>query len=132
MARQASSEGVLSFGGDALVLSRLFEIGLDLALQLDGHRLAVAVEAAPGGNADPALRNRIFDDARFFLPVELDPDPAAQDGLVVKFAPGVERKAVGRAVIVLFGHARALAFRALEGQCKVSLSPPVAAFAIGD
>ena len=34
------------------------EIGLDLALELDRHRLAVAVAAAPGGDADPAFGNR--------------------------------------------------------------------------
>ena len=79
-------------------LSRLLEIGLDLALQFDGHRLAVAVEAAPGGDADPPFRDRIFDDAGLFLAVELDADAAAEERLVIIFAPRVEREAVGRAV----------------------------------
>src|SRR5690349_16892310 len=108
MAQQAPRQRLLSFGRYALftlgVLRCVLEIGLDLALELDRHRLAVAVKAAPGGDADPAFGDRIFDDAGLFLAVELDPDAAAQQRLVIIFAPRVEREAVGRAVGLRFGH----------------------------
>ena len=58
------------------------EIRLDRALELDRHRLAEAVAAAAGGDADPAFRNAIFDDVGLFLPVELDADAAGQQRFV--------------------------------------------------
>ena len=95
------AEPVLSFGRFAflsLALGGILEVGHDLALQLDGHRLAEAIEAAARGDTDPAFGDRVFDDAGLFLPIELDADAAAEQRLVIKFAPRVEREAVGRAV----------------------------------
>ena len=88
-----------------LVLRRVLEIGLDLALELDRHRLAEAVAAPAGGDADPAFRDRIFDDVGLFLAVELDADAAAQQRLVIMLAARIEREAVGRRVGRGFGHA---------------------------
>src|SRR5205823_5782242 len=102
MAQQAPRRRRLSLGGNALFalrrLRRVLEIGLDNALQFDRHRLAVSVEAAPGGDPDPPFRDRVFNYAGLFLSVELDSDSAAQERLVVKLAARVEREAVGRAV----------------------------------
>jgi hypothetical protein len=92
VARPPSCARILSFGRDAFVLRRILEIGLDLAVEPDRHRPAIPVEAAPGGNADPALRDAIFDDAGLLVPVELDADTPAQQCFVIIFAGGVERE----------------------------------------
>ena len=94
------SEGSESFD---FALGRLLEIRLDLALKLERHRLAVAVAAAAGGNADPAFRNRIFDDVGLFLAVELDPDAALKQRLVeISLRGSSERRSGG--VSWGFGH----------------------------
>src|SRR6266567_2829936 len=77
----------LSFGsGPLFALPRLgdiVEIRFDRALKLDRHRPAVPVEAASGDDADPAFRDRIFENAGLFLAVELDPDAPAEQRLVI-------------------------------------------------
>ena len=77
------------------------EIGLDRSLELDSHRLAEAVAAAAGGDADPAFRHAIFLDVGLFLPVEADPDAAAQQRLVEVRAARIERQAVGECRVEL-------------------------------
>ena len=57
MARQAPRARRLSVGSDAFfasLLSRVFKIRLDLPVQFDRHRLAVAIAAA-AATAHPAL-----------------------------------------------------------------------------
>src|SRR4051812_8730154 len=121
VARAPALERLLSLGSDAFFavrLRRVLEIRLDLAVELERHRLAKAIAAAPGGDSNPAFRNRIFDDAWLFLAVELDPDAARKQRLVEIFAARVEGEPVGWGVGWSLGHARALALRPSDRQRK--------------
>src|SRR5688500_16477186 len=71
---------------------RILEEGVDLALQLDRHRLAVTVHAPAGGDADPSLGDAIFLDVGAFLALEADSDTAAEQLAVEKGAARIERK----------------------------------------
>jgi hypothetical protein len=93
---------VLSLGRDALVtigLSSRFDIGLDLALELESHRVAMAVAAAAGGDADPPFGNAIFLDVGLFGAVEPDADALLQQLLVEERAARVEREPVGHLAV---------------------------------
>src|SRR5690348_18463230 len=132
MARAQALPRLLSFGGRPLfVLRRTFEIGFDLALELDRHRLAIPVAATAGGDPDPAFRDRIFDDVGLFLAVELDAHAAREQRLVEMRASRVEREAIGRAVGSVFGHSACTSLAAGRAStqahswwCKVSLTAP--------
>src|SRR5687767_6981840 len=79
----------------------ILEERLDLALQFDRHRLAVAVHAPPGGDPDPAFRDAILLDVGALFALEADSDPAAKQLAVEEGAARVERESVGGRV----GHA---------------------------
>src|SRR5205823_2198812 len=81
----------------------LLEIGLDLAGELDGERVALAIDGLADGDADPALAHAIFLDVGLLLAVELDADALLQQGLVIVRALGIGRETVGQGTI---GHAR--------------------------
>src|SRR5690349_12877422 len=66
----------------------LVEVGLDLAGELDGERIALAVDGLADGDADPALADAVLLDVGLLLAVELDADAARQQGLVVVRALG--------------------------------------------
>ncbi len=76
------------------------EIGLDGAVQLDRHGVAVTVEALAGGDADPALAHAIFLDVGLLLAVEADADAAREQRLVVMRAPGIGAEPVGQGVVM--------------------------------
>src|SRR5690349_822789 len=66
------------------LFSRLvLEIRLDRTFQLDGQRLALAVERLAGGDADPAFADAVFLDVGLLLAGEADTDVLLQNGLVV-------------------------------------------------
>src|SRR5262249_41592374 len=48
----------------------LLQIGLDLAGELDGERVALAIDGAADRDADPALAHAVFLDIGLFLTVE--------------------------------------------------------------
>src|SRR5260221_14691508 len=79
----------------------LLQVGLDLAGELDGERVALAIDGLADRDADPALAHAIFLDVGLLLAVELDADALSQQGLVVMRALGVGRKPVGERC---FGH----------------------------
>src|ERR1043166_5869649 len=54
----------------------LLEVGLDLAGELDGERIALAVDGLADGDTDPALADAVLLDVGLFLAVELDADAA--------------------------------------------------------
>src|SRR5687767_10991078 len=74
----------------------LLEIGFDLAAELDGQRIALAVDRLADGDADPAFADAILLDVGLFLAVELYADAARQQRLVIIRALGIGRKAVGQ------------------------------------
>src|SRR5438094_4344344 len=89
----------------------LLQIWLDLAGELDGERVALAVDRLADGDADPALAHAIFLDVGFFLAVELDADAAAQQRLVVVGALGIGRQTVGQGCL---GHGLTIAIAPRE------------------
>jgi hypothetical protein len=64
--------------------------------QLDGQRIALAVDRLADGDADPALADAIFLDIGLLLTVELYADAARLQRLVVVRALGVGREAIGQ------------------------------------
>lgn len=76
----------------------VLEIGLNLALQLDRHRLAVAVQASPRGDPDPPFADAIFFDVGLFLPLEADSDAALKKLRVEMRTARIERETVGWSV----------------------------------
>src|SRR5882757_7317474 len=72
----------------------LLQVGLDLAGQLDGERVALAVDGLADGDADPALAHAIFLDVGLLLAVELDADALLQERLVIVRALGIRGQAV--------------------------------------
>src|SRR5882672_551643 len=73
----------------------LLQVRLDLALELDGERIALAVDGLADGDADPAFAEAIFLDVGLLLAVELDADALGKQRLVVVRALGVGGKPVG-------------------------------------
>jgi hypothetical protein len=73
-------------------------VGRDHALQLDGHRVALAVDGLAGGDADPALADAVLVDIGLLDAVEHDAHAALEDVGVVVRAAGVGGQAVGRRV----------------------------------
>src|SRR5260221_7403080 len=59
------------------------EIGLDDAAQLDGQRIAAAVDRLAGGDPDPALADAVFLDIGLLFAIEPDAHAALQHGGVV-------------------------------------------------
>src|SRR5436190_1465859 len=83
--------------GYAHAWGRLFlQVGLDRAFELDGQRIALAVDRLADRDPDPAFADAILLDVGLFLAVELDADALLQQRLVVKRALGVGREAVGK------------------------------------
>src|SRR5687768_16204940 len=74
----------------------LLEIRFDLAAELDGQRIALAVDRLADGDADPTFADAILLDVGLFLAVELYADAARQQRLVIVRALGIGRKAVGQ------------------------------------
>src|SRR5260370_36093685 len=74
----------------------LLQVGLDLAGELDGERVALAVDGLADGDADPPLAHAIFLDVGLLLAVELDADALLQQGLVIVRALGIGGEAVGK------------------------------------
>src|SRR5882757_4100594 len=72
----------------------LLQVGLDLALELDGERIALAIDGLADGDPDPALAHAVFLDVGLLLAVELDADALLQECLVVVWALGIGRKAI--------------------------------------
>src|SRR5260221_5555713 len=70
------------------------QVGLDLALELDAERIALAIDGLADRDADPALAHAVFLDVGLFLAVELDADALLQKRLVVMRALGIGRKAI--------------------------------------
>src|SRR3546814_13180392 len=91
--RKRSLRRLVLFG-----LGRVLEIGFDRAGELDRHRLAVAVEAAAGGDADPAFGDAIFLDIGLLGTLEANADAALAEVRVEPRAARIEREAVGRGV----------------------------------
>src|SRR5260221_5115317 len=81
----------------------LLQVGLDLAGELDGERIALSVDGLADRDADPALAHAIFLDVGLLLAVELDADALLQQGLVIVRALGIGRKAIRQSDV---GHAR--------------------------
>src|SRR5580692_2694147 len=74
------------------------EIRLDRAGKLDGQRIAVAVLALAGLDADPAFADAIFGDVGFLDALEAHADVALEHLLIVVGAARVGRKAIGQGV----------------------------------
>ena len=89
------------------VLRRALEIGLDLALELDRHRLAVAVAALPAATRIQPSETQYSMTLVFSWPLNLMPTPRLKQRLVEMVAARIEREAVGRCVGRLVGHAGA-------------------------
>src|SRR5262245_7207569 len=105
------SSGACSAGSrqsSALLGRLLAPIGLDLALESEGQRVATPVERLAHGYADPAFADAVFLDIGLLRPVEADAHATLEQGLVVVRAARVNREAVGKRV----GHAAALIPRA--------------------
>src|SRR5690606_18414308 len=64
--------------GSGLVGALVVPERLDLAAVLEGHGVAVAVQGAAGGDADPALADAVLLHVLALLAVEQDADPALQ------------------------------------------------------
>src|SRR3546814_11688551 len=91
--RKRSLRRLVLFG-----LGRVLEIGFDRAGELDRHRLAVAVEAAAGGDADPAFGDAVFLDIGLLGTLEANADAALEAVRVEPRAARIAREAVGRGV----------------------------------
>src|SRR4029077_17945424 len=74
------------------------EIRLDRAGKLDGQRIAEAVLALAGLDADPAFADAIFGDVGFLDAPEADADVALEQFLIVVWTARVGRKAIGQGV----------------------------------
>src|SRR5690606_2815615 len=79
--------------GACVVPERLHHAGV-----LEGHGVAMAVEGAASGDADPALADAVLLDVLALLAVEQHADPALQGGGVVEGALRIDGEAVGRRV----------------------------------
>ncbi len=93
------------------------EVRLDDALELDGERIALAVDRLADGDADPALAHAIFLDVGLLLAIELDADAALEQRLVVVRALGIGGQAVGERV----GHGFPIA--SMRRRCRPSNWP---------
>src|SRR6185437_8304429 len=90
---------------DRRLLRLLFqEIRLDLALDLDGHRIAATVTGLAGLHADPAFADRVFLDVVALDIVEAHADAALQGLRIVEGAGRVDRQVVGRGIAHRFIH----------------------------
>src|SRR3990167_10603555 len=98
-ARESSSRAIASRSGSSAKTSAfggVAEIGLDLALQLDGHRVALAIQRLAGRDADPLLADAVFFDVGLLDALEADADAALQQISIVIGAVGIDGEAVGR------------------------------------
>src|SRR5580658_1162676 len=75
------------------------EIRLDRAGKLDGQRIAVAVLALAGLDANPALADAIFGDVGFLDALEAHADVALEQLLIVVWTARVGGKAIGQGVV---------------------------------
>src|SRR5579864_2986552 len=74
------------------------EIRLDRAGKLDGQRIAIAVLALAGLDADPAFADAIFGDIGLLDPLEAHADVALEQRGIVIGAARVGRQAIGQGV----------------------------------
>src|SRR5580700_9679063 len=74
------------------------EIRLDRAGKLDGQRIALAVLAFAGLDADPAFADAIFGDIGFLDALETHADVALEQRGIVIGAARVVRQAIGQGV----------------------------------
>jgi hypothetical protein len=58
----------------ACMIDAFLQVGLDLALELDGQRIALAVDRLADRDPDPALADAVLLDVGLLLAVELDAD----------------------------------------------------------
>ena len=71
---------------------------LDLAVQLQGQRAAMAVDLLAQRNANPAFGNAIFLDIAAFIALEADADPTREEVLVEIGAVRVGGQAIGNGI----------------------------------
>eukprot|EP01013_Petalomonas_cantuscygni_P041972 TRINITY_DN75312_c0_g1_i1.p1 TRINITY_DN75312_c0_g1~~TRINITY_DN75312_c0_g1_i1.p1 ORF type:complete len:123 (+),score=15.16 TRINITY_DN75312_c0_g1_i1:153-521(+) len=98
----------------ASALGLILQPDLDLALELQRERLALAVERLAGGHTDPAFGHAILFDICLFGAVEADTDLTLQQVCIMKLAVGIKGEAVRKRV----GHEKL--FASESGNCKRS------------
>ena len=85
--------------------SCLFIERLDLALQLDQQRVALAVQRLAGGHLDPAFADAVLRDVQTLLVIESNTNVMFEHGSDVKGAALVNGQVVGqRGELSGFGH----------------------------
>jgi hypothetical protein len=80
----------------ALFFVRNPYIGLDHALEFEGHGVAVAVTGIARGDPDPAFAHAVFLDVVLFHAVKPDADAPFEQRRIVMRAAGIVGEAVGK------------------------------------